>query len=71
MKSPMWVWGVSALLLITLPFDPVLNRPLLALALFVLVSVVCGVSLIRAMRSDIARADAGADRQADVGADRQ
>jgi hypothetical protein len=71
MKSPMWVWGVSALLLITLPFDPVLNRPLLALALFVLASVVCAVSLIWAMRSDIARADAGVERQADVGVDRQ
>jgi hypothetical protein len=58
MRSSLWVWGVSALLLLTLPFDPVFNHPLVALVFFVLIWAVCGVSLSRYMRSDIARNEA-------------
>jgi O-antigen ligase len=53
MRSSVTLWTVMALLILTLPFNPVLNRPGLALAVFVVAAIIAGFAFNVAMVEDI------------------
>jgi O-antigen ligase len=53
MRSSVTLWAVMALLILTLPFNPVLNQPGLALAVFVVAAVIAGFAFNTAMVEDI------------------
>ncbi|MFE9958959.1 hypothetical protein [Micromonospora sp. NPDC005299] len=57
MKLSMGLWALMALLIISLPFNPVLNRPGLSLAVLVVTAVVAGIASNWAMTEDIKNAD--------------